>query len=178
MGRIIDIFLVYQFIRRLATPFNKWKAYDLGIIDANGKVLKPRKDLSTQEEKNAWGYYDILVANLKKLLATVPFGRTRLASFAAAALLLREYREDQGKDPEDVELLEQHLEAYYEKALNEELNIDEEVPANAAGAGNVSGIGVGPDGEPGVSPRAKRKYKRKNEKEQRDVTARIPRGVM
>ena len=41
---VVDLFLVYQFIRRLATPFNKWKAYELGIIDDEGKVLIKRKD--------------------------------------------------------------------------------------------------------------------------------------
>ena len=35
--------------------------------------------------------------------------------------------------------------------------IDEDMPTNAAGHGAVAGIGVGPDGEPGVHPRKKKK---------------------
>tara|TARA_Y100001937_G_scaffold99274_1_gene135629 strand:- start:937 stop:1461 length:525 start_codon:yes stop_codon:yes gene_type:complete len=35
--------------------------------------------------------------------------------------------------------------------------IDEDMPTNAAGRGAVAGIGVGPDGEPGIPPRKKRK---------------------
>ena len=30
---VVDLFLVYQFVRRLATPFEKWEAYKEGIID-------------------------------------------------------------------------------------------------------------------------------------------------
>ena len=40
---IVDLFLVYQFIRRLATPFKEWKAYELGIIDDKGVQLKKRR---------------------------------------------------------------------------------------------------------------------------------------
>ena len=37
--------------------------------------------------------------------------------------------------------------------------MDEDAPANAAGSGNVAGIGVGPDGEPGVKPKKKKDEK-------------------
>lgn len=165
-GRILDTFLVYQFIKRLATPFNKWKAYELGIIDDEGNVLKKRKELETQQEKNAWGYYDILVTNLKKLLAKLPFGRTRLASFAAAAILLKEY-EERSIDPDNIDLLEEKLTQQYNNLLTEE------VPANNAGAGNIDGIGVGPKGEPGVTPKSKRKYKDANKLGARKVTSTV-----
>ena len=35
--------------------------------------------------------------------------------------------------------------------------IDEDMPTNAAGRGAVAGIGVGPDGEPGINPKKKKK---------------------
>lgn len=41
----------------------------------------------------------------------------------------------------------------------------QEEPANSAGGGGIAGIGVGPDGEPGVSRRASNKYKRRNQKD-------------
>ena len=41
----------------------------------------------------------------------------------------------------------------------------EDAPANAAGGGGVAGIGVGADGEPGISPDAANKYKKKNKDE-------------
>lgn len=41
-------------------------------------------------------------------------------------------------------------------------DLHEEAPANAAGGGGVAGIGVGQDGEPGVTPNAQKKYQKKN----------------
>lgn len=38
-------------------------------------------------------------------------------------------------------------------------------PTNNAGAGNVQGIGTGPKGEPGVTPSAMNRYKKKNQAE-------------
>ena len=35
--------------------------------------------------------------------------------------------------------------------------LEEDAPTNAAGSGNVHGIGVGPHGEPGVDPKKKKK---------------------
>lgn len=48
----------------------------------------------------------------------------------------------------------------------------EEAPANAVGSGNIAGMGVGPDGEPGVSPKAMSRYKRKNASEAPNTTPR------
>lgn len=45
------------------------------------------------------------------------------------------------------------------------MSIHEEAPANAVGGGNIAGTGVGPNGEPGVHPKAMSKYKRKNQAE-------------
>lgn len=89
---IVDLFLVYQFIRRLATPFNKWEAYKLGIIDEKGKVLIKSKDFTKAAQRKAWGVFDRMIANLKKLLAKVPGGSSRFASYAAALFLIKEYK--------------------------------------------------------------------------------------
>ena len=40
--------------------------------------------------------------------------------------------------------------------------MNEDAPANAVGGGNIAGIGVGADGEPGVTPKWMKKYKAKN----------------
>jgi len=42
-NRFVDLFLVYQFMKRLITPFEKWPAFKLGIIDKDGKVLIQEK---------------------------------------------------------------------------------------------------------------------------------------
>jgi len=53
---------------------------------------------------------------------------------------------------------------HYKEMMDEIINkMDEDAPANAAGSGNVAGIGVGPDGEPGV--RVTKVTKKKDERD-------------
>jgi hypothetical protein len=89
---VVDLFLVYQFIRRLATPFTKWQAYKLGIIDDKGNNLIKSKDFTNSRQRKAWGVFDRMIANLKKLLAKVPGGSSRFATYAAALFLIKEYK--------------------------------------------------------------------------------------
>lgn len=155
---IVDLFLVYQFVKRLATPFKDWDAYKLGIIDENGKILKKSRDLTTQDEKKAWGKFDVMISKLKGLLEKIPGGSSRIASYAAALWLLKE-----GKDEENVMLTEEKLQDYIDY-VEENLDIDEDAPTMSAGNGAIAGIGVGPDGEPGFRKSAMDKYKKKNKK--------------
>ena len=149
-GIAVDLFMLYQFIKRLATPFNKWDAYKLGIIDEKGRVLKKRKDLTTVDERNAFRLFDVLVANLKKLLAKVPGGSTRLASYAAALLLLREH-----KNIND-ELLENLEEKYY-FYLEEAKLLNEDAPTMS-----TAGIpGAGDDPVHWLTKKQQEKHKRK-----------------
>jgi len=73
----------------LVTPFNKFKAYELGIIDEKGKSLKKMKEVKGSDRK----HYTMLhrfVFNLKRILQKVGLG-SRLGSFAVAlALLIKE----------------------------------------------------------------------------------------
>ena len=39
MSRVIDALIAYRVLKLLVTPFNKTKAFELGIIDEKGKVL-------------------------------------------------------------------------------------------------------------------------------------------
>jgi len=41
-------------------------------------------------------------------------------------------------------------------------HMNEEAPANSVGGGKIAGMGVGPQGEPGVGPKAMKRYKDKN----------------
>ena len=54
MGRAIDLLITYRVIKMLITPFEKTKAFQLGIIDKNGKVLRKAKTLTKGSEKNAY----------------------------------------------------------------------------------------------------------------------------
>jgi len=180
-NKILDVFLVYQFVKRIITPFEKWPAFKLGIIDKDGKVLKKRKTLKDQEEKNAWGYFDIMTANMKKVLAKIPGGGSTVGTMAAAALLLREQNNLKELDEDAMELrLNQLLEGLkdpkdnpcwdgYKPVGTKKKNgktvpncVPEEVAVNNAGGGQVAGIGVGDKGEPGVTLAMLKRYKKKN----------------
>ena len=89
MSRAIDLIITYRVVKMLVTPFNKFKAFDLGIIDEKGKVLRKFKEVKGNERK----HYTMLhrfVFNLKRILQKVGLG-SRLGSFAVAlALLIKE----------------------------------------------------------------------------------------
>ena len=89
MSRAIDLIITYRVVKMLVTPFNKFKAFDLGIIDEKGKVLRKFKEVKGSERK----HYTMLhrfVFNLKRILQKVGLG-SRLGSFAVAlALLIKE----------------------------------------------------------------------------------------
>ena len=82
MGRAIDLFVTYRFLKLLTTPFEKMDAYKLGIIDEDGNrimqkgVKKPEVELVTSEQKNAYTILHKLVFNIKKIFAKVPRLRT------------------------------------------------------------------------------------------------------
>ena len=52
MGRAIDLFVTYRFIKLLVTPFDKTEAFKLGIIDAKGNrvMLPPKNGVSKQSQ--------------------------------------------------------------------------------------------------------------------------------
>ena len=42
-SKVTDLVLVYQFLKRLTTPFDETKAFELGIIDERGKRIKSKE---------------------------------------------------------------------------------------------------------------------------------------
>lgn len=89
----VGTYLVYKFIRGLTTSWEDMPAYDLGIIDDSGKLLKKSKDLSSKEEREAYTLFDRLVWNIKRAMEKLPGGSSKLASYAAAGWLLKEEKE-------------------------------------------------------------------------------------
>ena len=166
-----NIYFVYSFIKRLATPFKSTKAFELGIIDENGKVLKKRSKLKTKEEKESYTLSDTLVFNLKKVLAKVPGGSTKFATFAAALFLMKEENKN-AKLYYDQTFLEKEYTSflqeckYNKKEVNQlieevELEMYEELNEDglAAGGGNIAGIGVEHPTKPGQAEPGIRKKK-------------------
>ena len=97
MSRVIDALVAYRVLKLLVTPFNKTKAFQLGIIDANGKVLKKSKEIKDPKERNAYTLLIRFVFNLKRMLSKVGI-RGPLGSSAAAAIAF--FKEEHGENPE------------------------------------------------------------------------------
>jgi hypothetical protein len=141
MGRAIDLFVTYRFIKLLVTPFDKTEAYKLGIIDEKGnRVMPPPKNgirqtkpepLRTSEEKNAYTILHKLVFNIKKIFDKVPGLRTRLGTYAAALFLLKDTFKESVDDP-DV------FEREFMKYLKEQgYEIDDTIMEEVIGFGEV-----------------------------------------
>ena len=106
MGRAIDLFVTYRFLKLLTTPFEKTEAFKLGIIDENGNrimqkgIKKPQVPLVTSQEKNAYTILHKLVFNIKKIFAKVPGLRTKVGTYAAALFLLKDTFKESVDDPD------------------------------------------------------------------------------
>jgi len=153
-GPLLDSYLLYQFLRRLVVPFTDLDAYKFGLIDKDGKRLRKPQ---TKEERDSDRPFDRLVLNLKRIMALIPPGRTYLGTVAMALFLLREQDHalfwltrpmglQEALDRIMVSLSDNSTPV---PAVILEM-LAEDAPTNAAGRGQVAGIGVGPQGEPGV----------------------------
>ena len=108
LTRTGDVIYAFKFLRTLTKPWNKMKAFELGIIDKDGKVLKKSKDLETSEEKAAYTIFHRLVFNVKRLIGKVPGGKSTIGSYAAALFLLKEH----------VDLSEEEIKAVMSEVLD------------------------------------------------------------
>ena len=137
MGRAIDLFVTYRFLRLLTTPFEDTDAFKLGIIDENGnrvmqkKVKKPAVELVTSEQKSSYTILHKLVFNIKKLFNKIPGLRTRVGTYAAALFLLKDTFKESVDDP-DV------FEKEFVKFLKENnIELDDEISEEVIGFGEV-----------------------------------------
>ena len=140
MGRAIDLFVTYRFIKLLVTPFNKSPAFKLGIIDKDGNRTKEEVEgrlhpqptqLKTAEQKAAYTVLHKLVFNIKKIFGKVPGLRTKLGTYAAALYLLKDTFKEHIEDP-DI------FEKEFMKYLKEEgYEIDNTISEDVIGFGEV-----------------------------------------
>jgi hypothetical protein len=121
LAGIGNIYFVYQFLKKLVTPFEKTKAFELGIVDEKGNILKRRRDLKTQDEKDAYTLSDTLIWNIKKLMGKIPGGKSKIASYAAALFLIKEESENPNANSEELEL---QFFDNFEKIYNEDSEFD------------------------------------------------------
>jgi hypothetical protein len=156
MNQTIDLAITYKFLKNLVTPFEKWPAYKLGLIDKDGNIIKPRRERLTQQERDALGYFDVVTLNLRKLLGKLPGGQSAIATYAAAYLLMKEYPKKDMK--EGYEPSEQQVAYMLQEAIRE-VEENEGMPTN-----NTGGIaGLRPDSI-GVKKKAMIRYKKANQK--------------
>lgn len=162
---LVDVYMTYQFIKRLTTPFDKWDAYKEGVIDKDGNILIKRKDLKTQAQKASFRLFDLLSLNMKKLLQKLPGGKTKIASYAAALFLIKE---GQFYSEENMDLLEEDFADFFsDNATMIAENMEEDAPTNNVGGGNIAGTTAG---DLKIPPVLRNKYKKKNEREANNVT--------
>lgn len=150
---VVDTFILYEFLRRLTTPFDQMPAFRMGLIDRDGKFLKKR-DQYTQSEKDALTYFDVLIINLKKLIGKIPGGSSQIGTFAAALLLLKEHKNIREDNIENVIFeLDDKLKMYMEDVATAMPDAPTNTTAGVEGllAGGLK-----------VSPAARSKYKKKN----------------
>lgn len=93
MSGLFNAIITYQFVKLISQSFTEWEAYNLGIIDEDGNVLRKRQTLKTQEEKNSFTSFHVVIKNIKKIMEKSPAGKSKLLSFAAALYLMKEGKE-------------------------------------------------------------------------------------
>jgi len=137
MGRAIDLFVTYRFLRLLTTPFKDTPAFKLGVIDDKGnrirkpKSTQPAVELATSELKNSYTILHKLVFNVKKLFNKVPGLRTKVGTYAAALFLLKDTFKEHVDDPD-------MFEKEFVKYLKENnVEFDNEISENVIGFGEI-----------------------------------------
>jgi len=117
ISRTGDLFYAFRFLKLLVTPFEKTKAFELGIIDKEGKTLKKSVDRNTPDEKSAYTVFHRLVFNLKRIMSKAPGGKSVIARYGAALFLIKEHTGM--SDSKLLKTLEKALDTPFENELNE-----------------------------------------------------------
>ena len=137
MGRAIDLFVSYRFLKLLTTPFKRTDAFKLGIVDENGnRITKKDSDavaveLATTQQKNAYTILHKLVFNIKKLFNKVPGLRTKVGTYAAALFLLKDTFKEHVENPN---FFESELIKYLKE---NNIEFDNEISEEVVGFGEI-----------------------------------------
>ena len=127
MSRAIDLLITYRVIKLLVTPFEKTEAFKRGIIDKDGKVLRPMKTIKTGTDRKHYTMLHRFVFNLKRILKKAGLG-SRLGTFGVAlALLIKEDKQyaDYKDAIESAVIKYLKEENLYDEILNESRDIPE-----------------------------------------------------
>ncbi len=166
---IFDAAAVIEIVRRLSTPFEKTEAFKAGLIDKDGNLKKPRNKM-TQDERSKISLFDLLIFNIKKMMAKVTHS-ANLSPLIASILLLKESNLEDLKIPQ----LAESLITDFTARADYKTFLESEAPVN------VSNAQVNPPASPtnieapdvlmGVGLKI-RKYKKKNYDDTKKTLAR------
>ena len=95
MSGLVDTYITYRIVTTLVKKWEDQDAYEYGIIDKKGKVLRKYKELKDRKEKDTYTVLIRFIFNLKRIMEKIPGGKSKIGSYAVAALVfLREEAED------------------------------------------------------------------------------------
>tara|TARA_R100000541_G_scaffold8519_2_gene16102 strand:+ start:3299 stop:3880 length:582 start_codon:yes stop_codon:yes gene_type:complete len=83
LSRTADLFYAFKFLKLLTTSWDKTEAFEKGLIDNKGKLIKKPQ---TADEKSAYTVFNRLVFNIKRLIPG-----NKIGSYAAALFLIKEH---------------------------------------------------------------------------------------
>ena len=101
LKRATDLAYAFRFVRMMVMDWKDWDAYKEGLIDDSGKRNWNVK-LDTDEKKSAYTPFIRLAANIKRLVAKLPGGGSKLGSFASALYLVKESLNLKEKDIKNI----------------------------------------------------------------------------
>ena len=130
---MVDIWIVYRFIRMLTTPWDETDAFKQGVLDADGTLLVKVNKMN-DKQKPTYTLFHRLVYNIKRLVEKVPGGKSKLGTYAAALYLLRE---NMG-DSEGIIVMERVLMSYLKEndALEDDFLAEQYLPEEMLEKGN------------------------------------------
>ena len=104
MSGLVDTYITYRIVTTLVKKWEDQEAYQYGIIDDKGKVLRKYKTLKDRKEKDSYTMLIRFIFNLKRLMEKIPGGKSKIGSYSVAALVF--LREEAENDDELKKLLE------------------------------------------------------------------------
>jgi len=93
---VMDILYTRRFITLLLKDFDEWDAFEHGIIDKDGNIIKKRVQRKTSQEKKAFTRFHSIVLTIKKTLDK--FSSSSSLKIVTAFALLKEHYEDENMD--------------------------------------------------------------------------------
>lgn len=144
---VADSLYAYRFIRLMQKDFKDWKAYEFGIINDRGSVLKRPK---TDEEKSAYTPFHASVRAFKRMVGTVPGALTLGTAMSSWSAIASRF----GMTESDVSLIARELDEplYEEMVTGDSGGVPDKI---AAGVKSGAIVSAGPQT---VKPKRKQKW--------------------